>query len=73
MAGEDKPIDIGVFNQLNLPQLTSAEEDRIISRIPLINWSAIPFCSLEILVKEGNACTVRITKTCKIASDGTIS
>jgi len=72
MAGENKPIDIGVFNQLNSPQLSP--EEHLISHISRINWSSIPFSTLEVVLREeGKACTVRMTKTCKVDSEGNIT
>ena len=73
MAGENKPVDIGVFNQLNVPQFLSTDEERFVSRIPLINWTAIPFSSFEVQVAESNARIVKITKICKIDAMGNIT
>ena len=66
MQNNQSPIGLGVFNELNLSQLSLTEEDRIISQIKNMNWSAVPFCKIEVRVRAGKPCTVILEKTYKL-------
>lgn len=62
MSGENKPTDIGIFNQVDLsPKITPATENLILSTIKNIDWSNIPFCKIEVRVREGTPRTVIAT------------
>jgi hypothetical protein len=62
MQNNQSPIDIGAFNQVDLsPKLTPATENLILSAIKDIDWRNIPFCKLEVRVREATPRTVIAT------------
>lgn len=66
MAANDSP------QAVSTRPLPPAEEIAILAQIKKINWDAIPFCKVEVRVRNGKPCSIVLEKTYLLKPDNLI-